>query len=93
LIKRRLWKAAAGGLEPFDQHPIQPTSAGQFPRFGCRSKGFLFGGRCMEFHPVANIFPMMSAEEFEALKADILANGLREDIWLHNNQTIDGRNR
>lgn len=47
----------------------------------------------MEFHPVANIFPMMSAEEFEALKADIAANGLREPIWLHDNQIIDGRNR
>lgn len=47
----------------------------------------------MEFHPVANLFPMMSAEEFEALKTDIAANGLREPIWLHDNQIIDGRNR
>lgn len=47
----------------------------------------------MEFHPVANIFPMMSAEEFDALKADIAANGLREPIWLHDGQIIDGRNR
>jgi N6-adenosine-specific RNA methylase IME4 len=47
----------------------------------------------MEFHSVANIFPMMSAEEFEALKVDIAANGLREPIWLHHDQIIDGRNR
>jgi len=47
----------------------------------------------MNFHPVANIFPMMSAEEFGALKVDIAANGLREPIWLHAGQIIDGRNR
>ena len=47
----------------------------------------------MNFHPVANIFPMMSAEEFEALKADIQANGQLEPIWLHDNQIVDGRNR
>jgi len=47
----------------------------------------------MEFHPVANIFPMMSAGEFKALKADIAINGLREPIWFHDNQIIDGRNR
>lgn len=47
----------------------------------------------MEFHPVANIFPMMSAEELAALKADIQANGLREPIWTQDDQIIDGRNR
>lgn len=47
----------------------------------------------MEFHPVANIFPMMSAEEFDALKVDIQANGQREPIWTHEGQIIDGRNR
>jgi hypothetical protein len=47
----------------------------------------------MKFHPVANIFPMMSAEEFAALKADIDANGQREPIWTHQDQIVDGRNR
>lgn len=47
-----------------------------------------------EFHEVANIFPMMQGEEFDALKADIAANGLREAIWLHpDGRIIDGRNR
>lgn len=46
-------------------------------------------------HEVANMFPMMSAEEFAALKADINDNGQQEDIWLHpdDNSIIDGRNR
>jgi len=47
-----------------------------------------------EFHEVANIFPMMQGDEFDALKADIDANGLREPVWLHpDGRIIDGRNR
>jgi site-specific DNA-methyltransferase (adenine-specific) len=47
-----------------------------------------------EFHPVANIFPLMSGDEFESLTDDIRANGLREAIWLHQDgRIIDGRNR
>lgn len=47
----------------------------------------------MEFHPVAAIFPLMPAEERKALAADILANGLREEIWTFDGKIIDGRNR
>src|SRR5262245_64864510 len=47
----------------------------------------------MQFHEVANIFPMMSAEEFVALKTDIQQHGLREPIWTYHGQIIDGRNR
>lgn len=47
-----------------------------------------------EFHEVANIFPLMQGDEFEALKADIASNGQREPIWLHTDGSIiDGRNR
>ena len=47
----------------------------------------------IEFHEVANIFPMMSAEEFESLKSDIQSNGLLEPIWQYQGKIIDGRNR
>ena len=47
----------------------------------------------IEFHEVANIFPMMSATEFESLKTDIQDNGLLEAIWRHDGKIIDGRNR
>ena len=48
----------------------------------------------MEFHEIANIFPLMQGEEYEALKADIETHGLREPIWLHpDGRIIDGRNR
>lgn len=47
-----------------------------------------------QFHPVADIFPMMSEREFNDLVEDIDANGLREPIWLHRDgRIIDGRNR
>lgn len=47
----------------------------------------------IEFHPAANIFPMMTGSEFEALKTNIEQNGLIQPIYLFNNQIIDGRNR
>lgn len=48
----------------------------------------------LEFHPVADIFPMMSDLEFSGLVDDIKANGLREPVWLHRDgRIIDGRNR
>lgn len=47
----------------------------------------------IQFHPIANIFPMMTGDEFDALVADIAENGQREPIYTHDNQIIDGRNR
>lgn len=47
----------------------------------------------LEFHPVANIFPMMTREEAEGLKADIAAHGLKEPVWVHDGRIVDGRNR
>lgn len=45
------------------------------------------------FHPVAEIFPLMTGQAFEDLKVDIQEHGLREPIWIHAGQIIDGRNR
>jgi len=47
----------------------------------------------IEFHEAANLFPMMSEDEFSALKKDIATNGLVEPIWMYDGKIIDGRNR
>ena len=47
----------------------------------------------LEFHPVANIFPLMDGDDYTALVADIAEHGQREPIWLHDGMILDGRNR
>lgn len=50
--------------------------------------------KALGFHPIADMFPLLTGEEYENLKADIAANGLREPIWLHpDGHILDGRNR
>lgn len=46
-----------------------------------------------KIHPAANIFPMLSPEEFAALKSDIETNGQLDDIAFFDDLVIDGRNR
>ena len=47
----------------------------------------------MEFHKLAELFPLMEGQEFDDLVADIRENGLREEIWTYKEKIIDGRNR
>jgi len=47
----------------------------------------------MEFHPAANIFPMLTGEEYIALRDDISVNGLLESIDIYEGKVLDGRNR
>ena len=37
----------------------------------------------MEMHPLCVLFPALSGAEFDALRDDIKANGLRQPIVLH----------
>lgn len=47
-----------------------------------------------DFHPVADIFPMMSEREYSDLVEDIREHGLLHPVWLHRDgRIIDGRNR
>lgn len=46
-----------------------------------------------EFHPLANIFPLIEGQAFDDLVADVSANGVREPIWMYQHQILDGRNR
>ena len=47
----------------------------------------------LDFHPLANVFPLLDGEEFEALVADIAEHGVRESVVLYEWQILDGRNR
>jgi hypothetical protein len=45
------------------------------------------------FHPLAETFPLISAEELSALADDIAKNGMHERITLFDSKILDGRNR
>jgi N6-adenosine-specific RNA methylase IME4 len=47
----------------------------------------------MAFHRFSELFPLLQGREFDELAADIKRNGLREPVWLHDGQVLDGRNR
>jgi hypothetical protein len=47
----------------------------------------------MEFHPLADLFPMLAAEEQRALTADIRDHGLHTQIVTFEGKILDGRNR
>jgi len=47
----------------------------------------------LKIHPLAEMIPAMSGEEFAELKADIEANGQAEPIVLYRGEILDGRHR
>lgn len=47
----------------------------------------------LQYHPLANLFPLMDGQDFADLVADIKAHGLREAVVVHEGQILDGRNR
>lgn len=46
-----------------------------------------------ELHPLCTLFPRLNGAEFNALRDDIKANGLRSPIVLHDGMILDGGNR
>jgi hypothetical protein len=52
-----------------------------------------FEGDTMKYHPLSGIFPLLEGAAFDELVADVKENGVREPIWLYQQQILDGRNR
>jgi hypothetical protein len=75
----------ADGTPPQESERDQrPASTPNHPRVG----------ETLEFHPLANIFPLMEGEEFSGMVADIKQKGLIENIILTPDKLIlEGRNR
>ena len=47
----------------------------------------------MQFHDIANVWPMMDDDKIRELADDIKANGLISPIWTFEGKILDGRNR
>jgi hypothetical protein len=47
----------------------------------------------LDFHELANLFPMMTVDDANALGDDIKVNGQHEPIWLYEDKVLDDRNR
>ncbi len=47
----------------------------------------------LELHPLCTLFPRLEGTEFEAMKADIKANGQLQPIVIHDGKILDGGNR
>ena len=46
-----------------------------------------------EFHPFANVFPLLDDDDLGTLTEDIRENGQREPVILYDGKILDGRNR
>ncbi len=49
--------------------------------------------KTFEEHPLSQILPEMSGEEFNELKKDMQEHGLKQPIIIHEGKILDGRNR
>jgi hypothetical protein len=51
------------------------------------------GPHDLQFHPIADAFPLIGGTEFDALVTDIKASGVHEPIVVYEGKILDGRNR
>src|SRR5689334_15953251 len=76
-----------GRAGPFRPHGATVTMSDTAAAPACWQPGWL------PVHPAANIFPMMTADEYQAHKEDVRVNGQRAAVVRHGGAILDGRNR
>ncbi len=47
----------------------------------------------MPAHPIAQLFPEMDADAYQAVKTDIAKNGVQAPVLTYRGQILDGRHR
>jgi hypothetical protein len=47
----------------------------------------------LEFHPLADLFPLLEGAEFDEFVKDVRVHDVRERIWLYEGKVLEGRNR
>lgn len=55
--------------------------------------GFSYERRELEFHPIANVFPLLEGDEFKELCKDVREQGQQQPILTYEGMILDGRNR
>ena len=58
-----------------------------------KKSGNLANAPQVQFHELADVFPLLSETELNSLTEDIRQHGLREPIVLYQGKVLDGRNR
>jgi hypothetical protein len=62
-------------------------------RIGAEAKPHKLELQALQFHPLADLFPLLEGADFDDLVADVRAHGVREKIVLYQDKILDGRNR
>lgn len=89
---RRRQKEAAEGAAPAQDAPREAGSDEDAPPpvSVASAEGH---SSPLEFHPLANLFPLIEGREFDELVDDVRGQGLLEEIVMLEGRILDGRNR
>lgn len=85
-----MWRASDARCSGWGPTNRPPSSKRRLTSGGTLSK---FAYMMLETHPLAELIPAMTDAEYQELRDDIAAHGLRESITLHEDKILDGRHR
>jgi hypothetical protein len=86
--------SASGGIEPQGVFSfLSKAPVRTFLEEGPTSARLIRVGAPIQFHPFADIFPLLEGEAFAAFVENVKANDLLESIVVFKGKILDGRNR